>query len=83
MRVADIFYITGRGFVVTTRLNEDAVINAGDIIEINGNERYVVIGIDRFRVSLGLSKDIGILIRGGLQRDRSEYYGCSIEVIKP
>ncbi|MNL68111.1 elongation factor Tu [compost metagenome] len=83
MRISDIFKITGRGIVITTQLEGTGNISIGNTIEVNGDEEYVVIGIDRFNNALGPSKNIGILIRGDLRRHRSEYYGNTIRVIKP
>lgn len=83
MRISDVFKITGRGIVIATRQTRYGAVKAGDTIEINGDEEYVVSAVETFNNTFGPSKNIGILIRGDLRRHRSEYYGNTLRVVKP
>ena len=74
MPVEDVFTITGRGTVVTGRI-EAGVVKVGEEIEIIGlkaTEKKVVTGVEMFRKSLdeGQAGDnAGILLRGVERKD--------------
>jgi elongation factor Tu len=74
MSIEDVFTITGRGTVVTGRV-EQGVINTGDEIEIVGlrdTQKTVCTGVEMFRKSLdeGQAGDnIGALLRGTKKED--------------
>jgi elongation factor Tu len=76
MPVEDVFSISGRGTVVTGRI-ERGVVNVGDEIEIVGikdTQKTTVTGVEMFRKLLdqGLAGDnVGILLRG-TKRDEVE-----------
>ena len=63
-RIEDVFTITGRGVVVTGRL-EMGSFNVGDILTI-GSKHYVIKGVEKFRKAFGNlpGDNIGILING-------------------
>ena len=69
MPIEDVFSISGRGTVVTGRV-EQGVINVGDEIEIVGlrdNQKTTCTGVEMFRKQLeqGQAGDnVGLLIRG-------------------
>ena len=69
MPIEDVFTITGRGTVVTGRI-EQGVVNTGDEVEIVGirdTQKTVVTGVEMFRKILdeGLAGDnVGCLLRG-------------------
>jgi elongation factor Tu len=68
MPIEDVFSISGRGTVVTGRI-ERGVVKVGDEIEIIGfkpNEKKVVTGVEMFRKLLdsGQAGDNGVLLRG-------------------
>jgi len=69
MPIEDIFSISGRGTVVTGRI-ERGIVNVGDEIEIVGirdTEKTVVTGVEMFRKLLdqGMAGDnVGVLLRG-------------------
>ncbi|HET8714968.1 MAG TPA: elongation factor Tu [Holophagaceae bacterium] len=74
MPVEDVFTITGRGTVVTGRI-EQGIVKVGDEVEIIGirdTQKKVVTGIEMFRKSLdeGQAGDnAGILLRGIERKD--------------
>jgi elongation factor Tu len=74
MPVEDVFTITGRGTVVTGKI-EQGVVNLGDEIEIVGlkdTQKSVVTGIEMFRKSLAHGEagdNAGILLRGITRED--------------
>ncbi|MBS1784445.1 MAG: elongation factor Tu [Acidobacteria bacterium] len=74
MPVEDVFTITGRGTVVTGRI-EAGVVKVGDEIEIVGirdTQKKVVTGIEMFRKSLDEGRagdNAGILLRGIERKD--------------
>ena len=74
MPVEDVFTITGRGTVVTGRI-ENGIVKVGDEIEIIGIKdtvKKIVTGIEMFRKSLdqGMAGDnAGILLRGIERKD--------------
>jgi elongation factor Tu len=76
MPVEDVFSISGRGTVVTGRI-ERGVVNVGDEIEIVGikdTQKTTVTGVEMFRKLLdqGLAGDnVGVLLRG-TKRDEVE-----------
>jgi len=69
MPVEDVFTITGRGTVVTGRI-ERGIVKVGDEIEIIGfkpNEKKVVTGVEMFRKLLDSGQagdNVGVLLRG-------------------
>ncbi|HET8901427.1 MAG TPA: elongation factor Tu [Holophagaceae bacterium] len=74
MPVEDVFTITGRGTVVTGRI-EAGIVRVGDEIEIVGirdTQKKVVTGIEMFRKSLDEGRagdNAGILLRGIERKD--------------
>ena len=74
MPIEDVFTITGRGTVVTGRI-EQGVVNTGDEIEIIGirdTQKTVCTGVEMFRKILdqGMAGDnIGALLRGTKKED--------------
>lgn len=70
MSVEDVFTITGRGTVVTGRI-ERGVVNSGEEVEIVGmreeNKKSVVTGVEMFRKTLDRGEagdNVGLLLRG-------------------
>ncbi|MDQ7011400.1 MAG: elongation factor Tu [Mariprofundaceae bacterium] len=76
MPIEDVFSISGRGTVVTGRV-EQGVVNVGDEVEIVGirdTQKTVVTGVEMFRKLLDRGEagdNIGALIRG-IERDAVE-----------
>ncbi len=74
MPIEDIFSITGRGTVVTGRI-ETGVVNVGDTIEIVGirdTQSKVVTGVEMFRKLLDRGEagdNVGLLLRGVDKKD--------------
>jgi len=74
MPVEDVFSISGRGTVVTGRI-ERGVVNVGDEVEIVGikdTEKTICTGVEMFRKLLdqGMAGDnVGILLRGTKRED--------------
>jgi elongation factor Tu len=74
MSIEDVFTITGRGTVVTGRI-EQGVLNTGDEIEIVGlreTQRTVCTGVEMFRKILDQGQagdNIGALLRGTKKED--------------
>lgn len=74
MPIEDVFTITGRGTVVTGRI-EAGVVNTGDEIEIVGirpTQKTVCTGVEMFRKSLDEGRagdNAGILLRGTKRED--------------
>jgi elongation factor Tu len=74
MPIEDVFSITGRGTVVTGRI-EQGVVNVGDTIEIVGladTTSTTVTGVEMFRKLLdqGMAGDnVGVLLRGTKKED--------------
>ncbi len=74
MPIEDIFSITGRGTVVTGRI-ETGVVNVGDTIEIVGirdTQSKVVTGVEMFRKLLDRGEagdNVGLLLRGVEKKD--------------
>jgi hypothetical protein len=88
--IQDTFYITGRGFIFTLNLPLDSsdVLRFDDEISIlepyNGiEEKYTIIGIERFNHSFGPSNNIGILIRGDLRESKNSYCGKKFVKVIP
>jgi elongation factor Tu len=69
MPIEDVFSITGRGTVVTGRI-EQGIVNTGDEVEIVGikaTEKTVVTGVEMFRKILDegrAGENVGALLRG-------------------
>jgi elongation factor Tu len=69
MAIEDVFSITGRGTVVTGRI-EQGVVNTGDEVEIIGirdTQKTIVTGVEMFRKDLGEGQagdNVGVLLRG-------------------
>jgi elongation factor Tu len=69
MAIEDVFSITGRGTVVTGRI-EQGVVNTGDEVEIIGirdTQKTTVTGVEMFRKDLGEGQagdNVGVLLRG-------------------
>jgi elongation factor Tu len=70
MSVEDVFTITGRGTVVTGRI-ERGVVNTGEEVEIVGmreeNKKSTVTGVEMFRKTLDRGEagdNVGLLLRG-------------------
>ena len=64
--VEDVFIITGRGTVVTGRVDSGEV-HVGDTVTINGSMTTEVTGIEMFRKTLDYAKagdNCGILLKG-------------------
>ncbi len=74
MSVEDVMTITGRGTVVTGRI-EQGVVNVGDEVEIVGlraTQKSVVTGIEMFRKLLDSGQagdNVGVLLRGTKKED--------------
>jgi len=74
MSVEDVMTITGRGTVVTGRI-EQGVVNVGDEVEIVGlraTQKTVVTGIEMFRKLLDSGRagdNVGVLLRGTKKED--------------
>lgn len=74
MPIEDVFSISGRGTVVTGRV-ERGVVNVGDDVEIVGvkdTTKTTVTGVEMFRKELGTGEagdNVGILIRGIKRED--------------
>ena len=74
MPIEDVFTITGRGTVVTGRI-EQGVVNTGDEIEIVGireTEKTVCTGVEMFRKTLDTGEagdNVGVLLRGTKKED--------------
>lgn len=67
MNAEDIFYIKGRGTVVTGRLEGNGVLALGDAVVCDG-EHWTIAGIQKFREVLKTAEpgmNIGILLRNG------------------
>lgn len=82
--ISDVFYITGRGYILTCTIpiDSDNHIFIGDTIAIDDtDESYVVIGIERFSKLIFPqipSPNVGILIRGEIKQDKNSYRGKKI-----
>ena len=69
MAIEDVFSITGRGTVVTGRI-ESGVVKTGDEVEIVGirdTQKTTVTGVEMFRKDLGEGQagdNVGVLLRG-------------------
>jgi len=64
MMVEDVFTITGRGTVVTGRV-EVGIVRTGDIVRVNGTP-YTVTGIEAFRKNMDSATagdNVGLLLR--------------------
>ncbi len=89
MPIEDVFSISGRGTVVTGRI-ERGVVKVGDEIEIVGfkpNEKKVVTGVEMFRKLLDSGQagdNVGVLLRG-VEKDDVErgQVLCKTGSIKP
>ena len=74
MPVEDVFSISGRGTVVTGRI-ERGIVNVGDDIEVVGlkdSEKTTCTGVEMFRKLLdqGMAGDnVGVLLRGTKRED--------------
>ena len=74
MPIEDVFTITGRGTVVTGRV-EQGIVNTGDEVEIVGirdTQKTVVTGVEMFRKILDEGRagdNIGALLRGTGKED--------------
>jgi elongation factor Tu len=74
MAIEDVFSITGRGTVVTGRI-EQGVVNTGDEVEIIGirdTQKTTVTGVEMFRKDLGEGQagdNVGVLLRGTKKED--------------
>jgi len=82
MSVEDVFTITGRGTVVTGRI-ERGVVNTGEEVEIVGmreeNKKSTVTGVEMFRKTLDRGEagdNVGLLLRGIEKNRCMERYGC-------
>src|SRR5690606_40077269 len=81
MPIEDVFSISGRGTVVTGRI-ETGIVNVGDEVEIVGirdTQKTVVTGVEMFRKLLDRGEagdNVGALLRGtgrdDVERGRSE-----------
>src|SRR5216684_358430 len=84
MPIEDIFSISGRGTVVTGRI-ERGKVKVGEEVEIVGfraTQKKVVTGVEMFRKLLdeGLAGDnVGLLLRGTEKDDVS----CEVQLITP
>ncbi len=90
MPVEDVFSITGRGTVVTGRI-ERGIINTGDAVEIIGlgaeNLKSTVTGVEMFRKILDRGEagdNVGLLLRG-IDKDQVErgMVVCAPNSVKP
>ncbi|MCM3268617.1 hypothetical protein [Paenibacillus elgii] len=81
--VLDTFFVEGRGFVFCTTLPEEyeGKISVYNELVFDNHEKYTVIAIERARSSIGLSRNIGMLIRGDLKQDKSFYYKKKFKII--
>ena len=71
MGVEDVFFIKGRGTVITGRLEGDGVLGVGDIAVCDGM-RWKVSAIEMFRAQLATAEpgqNIGVLLNSGPPRD--------------
>ena len=65
MVVEDVFTITGRGTVVTGRV-DSGEIHVGDYVNINGSRQVQVAGVEMFRKTLDYAKagdNCGLLLK--------------------
>lgn len=87
MPVEDVFFISGRGTVVTGRI-ESGILNVGDDVWIQGRgatSRAVVTGIEMFRKLLDSAEcgdDCGVLLRGVDKRNIERGMVVSKEPLK-
>jgi hypothetical protein len=85
-RITDTFYITGKGYVFFIQLprefNEQMFVN--DTIWFDDDDNYTITQIERTRnlFNLEFSQNVGILIRGDLKHDESNYNGKKFSIIK-
>ncbi len=71
MNVADVFFIKGRGTVVTGQLEGNGDLRVGDTLVCEG-QHWPVTGIEAFRATLQTvepGSNIGILLRNGPEAD--------------
>jgi len=75
MVIADVFFIRGRGTIVTGQI-EAGTLNTGDdifLLHVRGGRRAVTVdGIEMFRKQLSEAKagdNVGLLLRGVQKRD--------------
>jgi elongation factor Tu len=72
LAVQDVFSITGRGTVVTGRV-ETGTVHVGDVLRVNGAGREVTIdGIEMFRKrtnSASVGDNVGLLLRNVRRED--------------
>jgi translation elongation factor EF-Tu-like GTPase len=67
MAVGDVFYIRGRGTVVTGQLAGNGLLSVGDTVHCEG-QRWQVGAIEQFRQVLTMAQpgmNIGVLLRNG------------------
>src|SRR5260370_3221358 len=67
MTVSDVFHISGRGTVLTGRIEGTGQLTAGDILACDG-WRWPIASIERFRAMLTTAEpgmEIGVLLSGG------------------
>lgn len=71
MGVSDVFYIKGRGTVITGQLEGDGQLKVGDIAVCDGMS-WKVKAIEMFRAELMMAEpgqNIGVLLKDGPPRD--------------
>ena len=71
MKIDDVFTITGRGTVVTGKI-DSGEIHVGERVSINGTRPTKVLGIEMFRKSLDYAKvgdACGIVLEGISRED--------------
>ena len=86
MPIEDVFSISGRGTVVTGRIERGAV-NVGDEIEIVGirdTAKTTCTGVEMFRKLLDKGQagdNVGVLLRGTKREEveRGQYYICLVQ----
>jgi elongation factor Tu len=67
MTISDVFYIPGRGTVVTGQLEGNVPLNVGDVL-VGPGGKWQISGIEQFRAMLTTAEpgsNIGILLRKG------------------
>lgn len=72
LTVVDVFTITGRGTVVTGRVDSGTIRVGDDVIILPSGKNTSVIGIEMFRKSLDYAQtgdNVGILLRGVTKDD--------------
>lgn len=73
MDVVDVFWITGRGAVITGTILEDTIKPGEEIVF--GDTVYTVTGVESFAGRVKVGDNIGLLLRGGDKEVLSQHLG--------